>query len=628
MRITVSDAEDLPANAYISIRVGETRRQKRFTPGDHFDFPSAQRYVSLDVFEKIGSKHVSLSELQSLANGSAGACNESAEFASPAASGARCIEVMRASGAPMRLHVKAVTTEAIVVPTRTSRHMAALQANRYLDRHALQKVLQSMVQILIKTQPDDPVGFMTDYLQDCKSSIQPDRDMRADSSPSRDAQTSQSEELQHPAPSRTPPGRPPGAPPKGGRPGRPPGRPPANGPPGAKAKSAAVARPIPKVGSGASLADQLAQQKDKLRSFAPPPKEDPEATLAAEAEAAARAAEAAAETTKLHALAEHMPLGAVAAREVLADCATPSGGSGASVLGRGRFASVKLAKVQRAGSAGEIVVAAKRFSSSSASALRAARREADALLKIGLHPNIVQLLGVVLPPDNPVAAARRENEEDNRQSPSDNISLQLLLRPAQGSLYNLLAREPEWEALARGGRLDLLVDVGRGLCAMHGASFAHLDIKSHNVLVDQRADGCWTARICDLGSAYEVGPDALPPPPEGTSGWTAPEILEMHPAAKTWADPRLADVFSFGVVIWEVVSGPDIDHPLCGLAGDAYCEALAEGRRPPFPSGMEKSEEAALAAECWKLEAQCRPSLFQATDRLVHCRQVLKREAI
>lgn len=528
-----------------------------------------------------------------------------------------------------------------------------------------------------EVKEEDPVGFMKNYLQDCKSSIQPESEavLGCSATPAAPA-AAPSQSLQawntlvaasnddglskaldetfkglqaqpvpdanrhtdtppveirqpdqpaappgHAPPGRAPPGRPPGAPPKGGRPGRPPGRPPAGGPPGAKAgKTGGPAKPAPKM-AGTSMADELARRKANLRSVAAPQREEePADTLAAEAEAAARAAEAAAEVAKLRELAGRTPLGIVAVDDVLTadDAASGGGRSMSSVLGRGRFASVTLAKlrVQQAGTWRDVALAAKRFATSSNSSLCAARREADALLTIGLHPHVVELLGLVLPsPDDLVASGRKDLSISN---------LQLLLRPSEGSLYQLLASASEWEALARGGQLDLLVGVGRGLCAMHGSSFAHLDVKSHNVLVDRQAAGGWIARICDLGSAHRVIQHGPPPPAEGTSGWTAPEILDRHPAATVWPDPRLADVFSFGVVIWEVVSGPSIDHPLCGLAGEAYCAALAEGRRPPFPVGSEDLDEVRLAAECWQLEAQRRPTLFRVTDRLAHRRQVLQ----
>jgi len=119
--------------------------------------------------------------------------------------------------------------------------------------------------------------------------------------------------------------------------------------------------------------------------------------------------------------------------------------------------------------------------------------------------------------------------------------------------------------------------------------------------------------------------DGPPPPAEGTAGWTAPEILDESPEnIRVKIDPCLADVFSFGILIWEVVSGPGSNHPLNHLAGDAYVEALASGSRPIFNSSADSFDESLLAKECWQYDASCRPSIFKVVDRLAHGLSVLK----
>eukprot|EP00444_Apocalathium_aciculiferum_P052022 CAMPEP_0183516122 /NCGR_PEP_ID=MMETSP0371-20130417/13967_1 /TAXON_ID=268820 /ORGANISM="Peridinium aciculiferum, Strain PAER-2" /LENGTH=230 /DNA_ID=CAMNT_0025713793 /DNA_START=53 /DNA_END=745 /DNA_ORIENTATION=- len=172
-----------------------------------------------------------------------------------------------------------------------------------------------------------------------------------------------------------------------------------------------------------------------------------------------------------------------------------------------------------------------------------------------------------------------------------------------------------WAPLGRRGRASLLADVARGLSALHAAGYAHLDLKSHNVLVDSEgsAEGGGgstgsraTAVLCDFGGAYPVA-SAEGPPAEGTSGWTAPEILEP-PTLRP--DARLADIFSFGILVWAVVSGPSgAENPLCGLAGEDCYEPLRTGVRPSFSSELETSEEAKLAATCWSFDAASRPKL-------------------
>merc|ERR1719456_1340300 len=100
-------------------------------------------------------------------------------------------------------------------------------------------------------------------------------------------------------------------------------------------------------------------------------------------------------------------------------------------------------------------VAAKRFAVNAAAAqdgtsvaavplpaLRSALREAEALSDIGPHPNIVALLGIVLPPFD-------TTETPEKQSAGLDPPLQLLLRPSAASLYRLLTSHTAWESLGR-----------------------------------------------------------------------------------------------------------------------------------------------------------------------------------
>jgi len=65
MDITVVNASNIPDKAYLSIRAGDVRRQTQFKPGEtfQFDLKTAPRTFMVDVFEKIGSRQVTLSDL-------------------------------------------------------------------------------------------------------------------------------------------------------------------------------------------------------------------------------------------------------------------------------------------------------------------------------------------------------------------------------------------------------------------------------------------------------------------------------------------------------------------------------------------------------------------------------------
>ena len=56
MNITVDKAEGLPDKAYLSIRIGEVRRQAQYREGEKFHFPLSQHMtMKVDVFQPLGS---------------------------------------------------------------------------------------------------------------------------------------------------------------------------------------------------------------------------------------------------------------------------------------------------------------------------------------------------------------------------------------------------------------------------------------------------------------------------------------------------------------------------------------------------------------------------------------------
>jgi serine/threonine protein kinase len=102
--------------------------------------------------------------------------------------------------------------------------------------------------------------------------------------------------------------------------------------------------------------------------------------------------------------------------------------------------------------------------------------------------------------------------------------------------------------------LDLAVQMADGLAAAHAAGIVHRDLKPDNILVTR--DG--RVKILDFGLAKRVswGPTdeertsaTQPGVLIGTAGYMSPEQARGEPT-----DPR-TDVFSFGAVLFEMLSG-------------------------------------------------------------------------
>ena len=126
-----------------------------------------------------------------------------------------------------------------------------------------------------------------------------------------------------------------------------------------------------------------------------------------------------------------------------------------------------------------------------------------------------------------------------------------------GSLFELLSRTTFPQATA----LKLCHTAASGLDHLHteivGAqrkpAIAHRDLKSRNILVK----GDFSCCIADLGLSltYEQATGEIKNPPRttvGTRRYLAPEVLTESISAKNFESFKRSDIYSFGLVMWEI----------------------------------------------------------------------------
>lgn len=156
----------------------------------------------------------------------------------------------------------------------------------------------------------------------------------------------------------------------------------------------------------------------------------------------------------------------------------------------------------------------------------------------------------------------------------------------------------DWARQNRGWRkiVDLFVGVADALAAAHAAGILHRDIKPENILV---ANGDF-AKLADFGLAkLAAAAGAEPVEPRTRTGMIIGTVAYMSPeqAAGLPLDER-SDIFSFGVVLYEVLAGR---RPFAGATDLELIRSVVHGTAIPLeieiPPRLRDLVEKALAQD-------------------------------
>ncbi|KAL6760700.1 kinase-like domain-containing protein [Haematococcus lacustris] len=123
-----------------------------------------------------------------------------------------------------------------------------------------------------------------------------------------------------------------------------------------------------------------------------------------------------------------------------------------------------------------------------------------------------------------------------------------------GSLYDAMAKGRLWDTESSlpvlGLVLAIMGDVADAMAYVHSRNILHMDLKPENVLLKPEGSGL-VAKVADLGLSAVMGPNRthLSQAWAGTPLYRAPEVA-LHGRASP-----AADVYSFGVMAWELLHG-------------------------------------------------------------------------
>ncbi|RHZ84017.1 hypothetical protein Glove_86g152 [Diversispora epigaea] len=160
-----------------------------------------------------------------------------------------------------------------------------------------------------------------------------------------------------------------------------------------------------------------------------------------------------------------------------------------------------------------------------------------------------------------------------------------------------------FEKLDWNAKVSMAKDIARGLSYIHQKNIAHLDLHSKNILVHKGK-----LLIADLGLSQQLDANS-DSPVGGMIAYTDPEYLRN---TKTYKRNKTSDIYSLGVLFWELSSGRP---PFYNYSSMSVFQTVTSDKREEYIRETPK-DYINIYSSAWQSDPNSRPNIETICDFL------------